>query len=598
MKRTTASFSALAATLGFGLVAATVGACSDDRDGFDGRDSHFDVPPEGGIPDAEVCYHQCSLDGRSVIQSCTGEVLETCADDLACGAAKCQEPCAAAAADKSSNGCEFFLSNAHYSGGFPQSCHAAFVVNSSNQPATLSLEHRGRELDLSKALYRVVPNSTDLEPLEGPIAPGESAIVFISDRDQSKSRTVAEKMYYMACPYGIKPAVEADFSLLQSGIGEAFQLKSNTPVGLTSMYPYGGAGSYIPTATLVLPVSAWAKEHMVVNGWEASFGLPVAQIFASEDDTEITILGRQDIANGVGFKGGPANTPTKVSLSKGQFVQLIQYAELTGSVVTSNKPTVTVGGNTCVNIPNGAGACDTLSQQIPPFEQWGSEYVGVGYRPRTASEDEPIWYRIVAARDGTDLEYDPVKPAGAPVHLAAGEAATFRARSNDAFVVRSRDADHPFYVATYMSGADRGGGNPGFGGQGDPEFVNVIPTGQFMSSYSFYADSTYAEHSLVIVRQKLRGEFKDVWLECAGNLPEWKPVDSRGEFEFTRVDLSRSFGPGDRFGDKRCTTGLQRMRSDGPFSATLWGWGTYASYAYPGGMALRKLVDTPLSPVN
>jgi len=40
------------------------------------------------------------------------------------------------------------------------------------------------------------------------------------------------------------------------------------------------------------------------------------------------------------------------------------------------------------------------------------------------------------------------------------------------------------------------------------------------------------------------------------------------------------------------------MRSEGAFSATLWGWGPYASYAYPGGMANRKLVDTPLSLVK
>jgi len=36
------------------------------------------------------------------------------------------------------------------------------------------------------------------------------------------------------------------------------------------------------------------------------------------------------------------------------------------------------------------------------------------------------------------------------------------------------------------------------------------------------------------------------------------------------------------------------MRSEGPFTATLWGWDFAASYAYPGGMAHRKLVETPL----
>jgi len=40
------------------------------------------------------------------------------------------------------------------------------------------------------------------------------------------------------------------------------------------------------------------------------------------------------------------------------------------------------------------------------------------------------------------------------------------------------------------------------------------------------------------------------------------------------------------------------MRSEGAFSATLWGWGYASSYAYPGGMAFRKLVETPLAPVN
>ncbi len=40
------------------------------------------------------------------------------------------------------------------------------------------------------------------------------------------------------------------------------------------------------------------------------------------------------------------------------------------------------------------------------------------------------------------------------------------------------------------------------------------------------------------------------------------------------------------------------MKSDGPFTATVWGWDVAASYAYPGGMAQRKLVETPLAPIR
>ncbi|MBN9161683.1 MAG: IgGFc-binding protein, partial [Myxococcales bacterium] len=179
-----------------------------------------------------------------------------------------------------------------------------------------------------------------------------------------------------------------------------------------------------------------------------------------------------------------------------------------------------------------------------------------------------------------------------PLKLEAGELALFTARTNDAFVVRSRDAEHPFYLGMHMTGCIP------YDSMGDPEFVNVVPTGQYMSSYSFYADSTYPEHSLVIVRKKTHGDFKDVWLECAGDLPDWKPIDNAGQYEYRRVDLSRRFKPGDSFGDKQCRTGLQRMRSEGAFSATLWGWGVAASYAYPGGMAFCKLVETPLSLVK
>ena len=601
MRRMQSSLGAFggAASLG-GFIVALVAACADDRGGFRQTDGTFETDAGASLADdaAPVCYRQCSLDGRSVIDSCTGDVLETCADDLACGAARCQEPCAAAEADRSSNGCEFYFTQPKTHAPIA-SCFATFVVNTSNQPAEVSLQWRGKELDVSGAVFRALPNSTDLVPLEGPIPPGESAILFVADWDPDRSRTVAEKLLHTSCPVAAKPAIEADLPYVPSGIGDAVHLKSNVPVGLTWMYPYGGAGTHFPTATLVLPVSAWAKEHVIVNGWEANYANPVTQIFAAEDETEVTIVGNKDVASGVGFTGGAAGSPTKIKLSKGQFVQITQGQELTGSLVFSDKPTVTLGGHECAFLPSKAGACDTLAQQIPAFEQWGSEYVGVGYRPRTVNTDEIVWYRMVGGRDGTVLDYDPVKPPGAPTALSAGEVVLFRARSNDAFVVRSRDAEHPFYLGMHMTG---GAGDdveaPPYGGMGDPNFVNVVPAGQYMSSYSFYADPSFSEHSLVIVRKKTLGEFKNVWLECAGDLPTWTPIDEAGNYEYTRVDLSRKFGPGDSFGDKKCMTGLQRMRSQGAFSATLWGWGVYASYGYPGGMAVRKLVETPIAPVN
>jgi IgGFc binding protein len=257
--------------------------------------------------------------------------------------------------------------------------------------------------------------------------------------------------------------------------------------------------------------------------------------------------------------------------------------------VTSNKPISTFAGHTCAVVPWGQPSCDYITQQIPAIEQWGSEYVGVGYRPRLGNEHEPVPYRIVAAADDTHLDYDPpLPPAGAPITLSAGESKIFYAGTGDAFVVRTQDADHPIYVGAYMSGGSK------YAGWGDPELVNVVPAGQYLNSYTFYADPTYSETSLVIVRAKSDGVFHDVWLECAGNLTGFRPIGARGEYEYTRVDLSRGFQHGDAFDGGVCQVGTQRMRSDGPFSATLWGWGPYASYATTSGMALRKLVTNSI----
>ncbi|AKU94927.1 hypothetical protein AKJ09_01591 [Labilithrix luteola] len=589
-------FSAIA---GITLAAACIEACSDDRGGFvEPAQGTFADASTLDAADAPVCGHQCSLDGRSVIDVCTGAVVENCPNDLACGAAACQEPCAAAAADRSSNGCDFYLQMPRADKRYPHSCNAAFIVNTSTQPAEVTLEREGKEIDISKSIFRTNPGSAALVAHTGAIPPGESVILFLSDSPLPVADTS-----YVRCPLGVVPATTTDTVPGKTGIGTSFRLTANIPVALTSMYPFGGAASYYPTATLVLPVATWGTQHMIVNGWGTSTaGDPSVQIVASEDDTEITIVPTNDIVKGPGVVSALAGQPVKYNLSRGQHLQLVQTEELSGSIVTSDKPTSTFGGNSCAFVPSNSSACDILFQQIPPFDQWGSEYVGVGYRPRLGNEHEPMPYRIVAARDGTVLEYDPELPAGAPTTMNAGEVAIFRHGTGDGFVVRTQDSEHPIYVSAHMTGGAADFSGRSYGGAGDPEFVNVIPAAQYLNSYSFYADPTYAETAITIVRRKINGAFKDVWLECAGTLTTWKPVGTRGEYEFTRVDLARQGGPGDRFGDGDaatvCQAGLQRMRSEGPFTATVWGWDSYASYAYPGGTAQRKLVDTPLVPLK
>jgi hypothetical protein len=590
-------------TIWIGVAIGLAVACTTERDKFVGPAIN-DLPDvDGGLDAGEECRLQCSLDGRSVIQTCTGEIVETCKPELACGGAACQEPCSAAAIDGRSDGCDFYFQSPRFyrKNDVGQSCHAVFVVNTSAVPADVGLEYQGTALDVSKSLYRTNPGETTLVPHTGPLAPGESAILFVADGDPNAPKYGGDPI---ACPKGTIPASYVDGTPSGNGLGSAFRLRANVPVAATSMYPFGGAKSFLPSATLLLPVPTWSTQHVLINGWEITrSGVPSAHIIAAEDATEVTILPKKDIADGVGIIGSLAGKPVTFTLARGQLLQLAQSDELSGSIVTSNKPTTIFGSHSCAEVPSTSGACDTLHQQIPGYDHWGSEYVGVGYRPRLGNEHELVGYRIVAARDGTQLDYDPAPPAGAPITMSAGEVAFFSQGTSDPFVVRTQDPNHPIYVGMYMSGCVQGfsgpsGGDSTFIDHGDPEFVNVVPAGQYLNAYSFFADPTYRDTSLVVVRSKTRGTFHDVSLECAGTVTNFKPIGERGEYEFARVDLGTKGKPGQASDAGVCQAGLHRMRSEGAFTATLWGWDKAASYAYPGGLAQRKLVTIALDPIR
>ena len=544
--------------------------------------------PEAGAEAAPSCPQTCSLDLTSIVR-CDGSVVQTCPPEQACGTAGCVPPCDAVANAQSSLGCEFYAQPPATTNA-AGSCYAAYIVNAWTTPLTLSISLGAENLDISKAVYRFTPGSADLQPATGPIAPHDAVIVFLSD---APNTFLPEG--YTACPAGVVAATPKWTAPEQTGRGTSFHITTDSPASISTIYPFGGAKSFFPTATLLLPIASWGTQHLIVEPWERSSlatdyaGLPSVQIVASEDDTQVNIRPVAEIQAGDNVTGALANQITTYSLAKGEFLQIMQNDELSGSLVEATKPISTFGGNGCMDIPADVAACDVEQKQIPSFAQWGQEYAAVRYRGRVA-DSESIPYRITAAVAATTLSYDPSPPAGAPTSMNAGELVTFS--TSLPFVVKSQDANHPIYVAAYMTG----GGNPGMNGIGDPESVNLVPAGQYLTSYTFYADPTYDETSLVVIRARnANGKFDDVTLDCAGGaLDQWTPIGTGGNYEFRRVDLIRATGPGETFPGGTCRSGLQRMNSAGPFTATIWGWGITASYAYPGGMAQRNLVSIPL----
>jgi hypothetical protein len=532
-----------------------------------GRDGTPDAAAEG------ICERSCSADSH-VVLSCTGEVIDDCGGTAACDPATftCQNACQAAETNQRSVGCDYYATDMEVS--HPTFCFAMFVANTWTSPAKIDVEYRGQAMPVAQFARIPVGSGPSItyspyDPNIG-LPPGEVAVLFLSgDTGAAPS-----------CP--VAPAVAAA-GVSGTKIADAFHVTTDVPVVAYQINPFGGGSVAVTAASLLLPTSAWAQEYIAVNVWpQGSAGSPSMNIIARENGTIATLTPVAPVAGGGGISSGLANQPMNILLNKGQHAQITQGAELTGSVITANKPIGFMAGQVCMNIPGGAGYCDHGEQMVPPVRALGSRYVGVMYRPRVSAETSTFW-RVVGTVDGTHLSYS--TDVGGPTTLSRGQAATFE--TGTPFIVQSQDPDHPFMLFTYMTGSEHVQS-----GYGDPDFVVSVPPDQYLKQYVFFADPTYPETNLVVVRGRgSNGEFSDVTLDCAGVLTNWQSI--AGVYEFTRIDLTT----GDFVNVGACSTGRREIKSDAPFGLWVWGWGTpltstftaNVSYGYPGGMNVTPI---------
>ncbi len=541
------------------------------------------------------CDSTCSADLKKVID-CNGNLVTTCSGDQACLGGVCSnDPCGAADKAKSSYGCDYWAVKPDLIADGKGCCFAAYVANTWSVPVHIDVFRNGAKL---AAGFIAVPQGqgknityTPYNAANG-LAPNEVAILFLAHEKPSPSGLPT-------CP--INPAVNGEVGVVGTGRGNAFHIKTDRPVVAYTILPYGGGPSAATSATLLLPTSAWDTNYIAVNAYKqsqiAAFAgaAPSLDILAYQDGTDVTLLPNVAVVGGANVKASAANTPVTYTLKAGEYLQITQPAELTGSPIQSTKPVGLWGGASCLNVLPNDQACDSAHQQIPPVKALGSSYAMVRYRNRKTAmgEESPPW-RVIGAVDGTQLNWTPAPPTGAPPTLKQGQVFEFMATGP--YVVKSQDKDHPFYAAQYMTGAGHIGSAQG---EGDPEWVNIVPTEQFLDHYVFFTDPTYPETSLVVVRKRsnVDNSFKPVNLDCAGNLANWTPL---GNFEYTRVDLVT----GDFANVGSCTNGRHEMKSDAPFGVTVWGWGGfssqvlswYVSYAYPAGASVQPINEVVVPP--
>lgn len=520
----------------------------------------------------------CSPDLQKIIDG-NGNVIQECPPDQGCSGGVCVPACQAAADSQGNVGCDFVVANPHFYVGIAPPCFSVFVANNWPKAAQLSVTRGGVSYDVT-TFGRIAQNNPNTAtwpavPAEG-VPPGEVAVLFLGHDPSSVNGGTP-----LTCP--VPPAVAQGGGSAVAGTarGQAWHITSDVPISSYDILPYGGAQSFLPSAELLLPTTAWGTNYIAVLP-RISSGPPWGQIVASENATTVEILPTIGLPGGAGVNAAAPNALATFTLDAGEYIQwqLPNGQDMTGTVIQSDKPVAFTGGEAYIcytSATSGGGGCDSAHQQIPPVAALASEYVAPPYTTR-GSGPESIPYRFVGAVDGTTLSFDP-PIAGAPASLGQGQVADFEA--SVPFIVRSQDANHPFYVGQLMTGCFVTGGNSQLG---DEEFVNILPPAQYLSKYVFFSDPTYPTTNLVFVRKATPSGFLEVDVECHGTVTGWTDIGSSGEYQLANLDLIRLGVP-----NGACSNGPQVASSDGPFGLMVWGLDTYSSYAYPAGGSVAPI---------
>lgn len=366
----------------------------------------------------------------------------------------------------------------------------------------------------------------------------------------------------------------------------AYRLRSNQPVTVYQFSPldYTNGGdclanqancSYSNDASLLLPTNVWTGTYRVVARHHFAGMSGFYAVTAKDDNTVVNVTaapGGGQVKSGVNGIG--TNGTGMVTLNAGDVIEIVSNGgsgtndpnDVTGTLVSANKPVQVIGGHQCIYVPYDYGYCDHIEESMFPFETLSNKFIVTAPLVPTGGMTPRIRFvRIVATKPNTTLTYDPPQ-AGAPTSIAqAGQWAEIP-NTSQSFEIT---ANEPITVAEYMVGQSA----PPAQNSGDPAMALAVGKEQYRNSYLFHTPTNYTTAYVNIVAPTGATVTLD-----GNNVVGFTAIGNTG-FGLARVSLAKING------GNHTITGSQ------PFGITVYGYGDYTSYWYAGGLNLTKLHD-------
>jgi hypothetical protein len=540
------------------------GPCDPGQHHCNGNE--FQECVDGQFQDSMMCPTACSpMVGCTLcvagMGTCTGDMAHTCADDgnsyqdnycdpmegQSCDPqmGACTGDCSPKALGNSYIGCDYYPTVTGNTTGTDFD-FAVAIANTSATPAMVTID--GGALTASQ-MVMVAPNAVTVQVL-----PWVDTLKLCSSPSTDGCPTV---------PGG---------ALATKG---GYHLRSTEPVTVYQFnsleYQKSSEFSYSNDASLLLPTNVWRTKYFAAarqpfgNGF-AAYPSELA-VTARADNTMVTITATAATTAAQGAPAFTANAPQTVMLNAGDVLELASTAgDLTGSVVESLAPVQVISGHYCVNVPDDITACDHLEESMFPVDTLGTHYVINAPAVTSIPMGKVEIVRVIATADNTNLTYDPPVTGAAATIAHAGGFIEIPSTAQS-FSITS---DQKILVAQYMEGQDAGGNT------GDPAMSLAVPAEQFRSSYLFHAPVSY-ESNYVDVTAPMGAT---VTLDGGPSLT-FTPIGGSG-YGLARVQ-ALGLGPGN--------DGNHNIQGNMGFGITVYGYGQYTSYWYPGGLNLDTIID-------
>ncbi len=380
---------------------------------------------------------------------------------------------------------------------------------------------------------------------------GDATKTLFISADTATSGTVTVPDAGFSQAFTVTPGVVTSVTLpvsselMSAGIGPAVHVMAAKEITIYGLSRYGATTD----AYLGLPVDVLGTKHTVM-AWGCCYHSEFA-VAASQDNTTLTITPAS-----VTTDGHAAGTPFTVTLPLGKAYQAQATGDLTGSIVTSDKPVAVFGGHECANIPDATtGYCDHVVEQQPADVAWGEDFLTVPLKTRLNGDT----FRILASQAGTVVKINGTTVAT----LGAGQ---FHTQLIDGS--SSISASKPVLVAQFSNGTTFDDVTS------DPFMMLIPPFEQFQTGYtvSTPASGFVTNEVNIVVPASSVGVVKVDGTPVPA--ASYTAIGSSG-FSGAQVDVA---------------LGSHTVTGDGdPFGVLVYGFDDADSYGYPGGLSVAPI---------